>query len=743
MPHDETRDRILAAAMQLWAEKGYEAASMRELSRRVGMGASTLYRYFDGKESIVLHFYERVNEQVWDAFMEEGPSGDLGADLSRYLRLKLAALTPQRSAITGLMREAIDPESRLSPLHPDSAGTLGGNVDRFASLIRAAKVADGEAAEDLGRLVWMLHMAVVVLSLHDRSGGAVTELALAQVGRIGGLVPFLSMVPGFADGLALLRRLLDGQVEEAAEEEAVSDLDHSVDVVIMGGGPIGCLTAGFLKRMRPKSSVLVLEREHEPGYHVGESTLSGLCKALRTLGVRQEAMQVLFQPKNGLGFTWAEGQELATAPEYVLETFDETFQVERRVLDALILAQVRRLGVEVMQGCTVDLGASTLKSDDCVVHAKLGRRTIRLGARWVVDATGSAAGIARSKGLWSDDGIAFQSHAVWAAFEGAQNISNLDLTGSTQFPREEYTWHLATRAGWVWWIPQVSWSDAPTANLNRAIESLLREGKLPDRDALAKQGCPSSHRVSVGWVARGDRDVYGVSKDPAEAFAKVRRAIPSLKTLLQGATLVDDLTAKGPFGSRKNIRGHARRVTGDGWLAVGDAAFFVDPLISPGLTAGTATAWQAARALADHLDNPLREELFADYESFAHQLHAALEADNQLVYHSFDDPELMALVQRFQEIAAREHFNEGEGSDYGELDTNVWGLLSPEYQRRQEELLNLLRSHISPIDQRVPVEEQTRADYAPAVEAVREMLGAFLDTNADLTPYVAQNEVAS
>lgn len=61
MQPDDTADRILSAAMQLWAEKGYEAATMRELARRVGMGASTLYRSFESKEAIVLHFYQRLN----------------------------------------------------------------------------------------------------------------------------------------------------------------------------------------------------------------------------------------------------------------------------------------------------------------------------------------------------------------------------------------------------------------------------------------------------------------------------------------------------------------------------------------------------------------------------------------------------------------------------------------------------------------------------------------------------------
>src|SRR5690606_24422497 len=107
------------------------------------------------------------------------------------------------------------------------------------------------------------------------------------------------------------------------------------------------------------------------------------------------------------------------------------------VLDALVIAQVQKLGVRVLQGTRVDLAASHIEAERSVIEARIGRRALRIGCRWVVDATGSSASLARQHGLWSDDGVAFQSHALWAAFEGVKPWSAHALPQTTQSPRDE------------------------------------------------------------------------------------------------------------------------------------------------------------------------------------------------------------------------------------------------------------------------------------------------------------------
>src|SRR5438105_3482569 len=101
-------------------------------------------------------------------------------------------------------------------------------------------------------------------------------------------------------------------------------MNERCDVVVVGAGPIGALYASMLKLRRPEARVLIVDRAPEPGHKIGESTLSGFCKALRTVGIPSETMRRLFYPKNGLGFLYVGGEEkkLERSPEYVLETFD-------------------------------------------------------------------------------------------------------------------------------------------------------------------------------------------------------------------------------------------------------------------------------------------------------------------------------------------------------------------------------------------------------------------------------------
>jgi flavin-dependent dehydrogenase len=468
---------------------------------------------------------------------------------------------------------------------------------------------------------------------------------------------------------------------------------------------------------------------------------------MRSIGIRPEALRALFFPKNGLGFHHVDEsvRDLARAPEYVLETFDETFQVERRVLDSLLLAQSQRLGVEVVQGARVNFARSHLGAGGNAIEYSVGPQRYRLGSRLLVDASGPAGVLSRHLGLRTTEGLPFQTSAVWAYFTGIRKLATYSgWPGRSQFPRDQYTQHLCFREGWLWYIPLVSWQAAPTANLGRALERLLGAEPPPSREQLVSGfGCPVEDVVSVGVTLRSDRD--GRIKDDARgAFAHFAKKYPAIGQLLDGARLLDDHYGTGqPFMSRLQFRGHARRVAGDGWLLVGDAAFFVDPLVSPGLTGGVAGAYRAVEASERALDaGVFSVASFAGYETFVHELHEALERDNQLVYMSFNHPAALALIQRFQEIDARRHFLDNRGSGYGPADTNVWGILDPAYQEMQKAAWRVLRDAEEAVGRTVPIEEQSIRDYEPMVAHLRTLLGGYLEEHADLTPYARANAAA-
>jgi hypothetical protein len=273
---------------------------------------------------------------------------------------------------------------------------------------------------------------------------------------------------------------------------------------------------------------------------------------------------------------------------------------------------------------------------------------------------------------------------------------------------------------------------------------LASETELPNKKELAAlHGCPEEDIVSIGMVLRQDRDSK-FTQGRQVAFDYYANKYPAIKQMLDGAEQISDLYGlQQPLKARANVRGYAEQMVGNGWLSIGEAAFFVDPLISPGLTSGVATAYFAAQTTLKALDGGnFSRQTLTEYESFARKLHEALERDNQLVYMSFNHPQAIELIQRFQEIDARRHFNQHISSDYSLADTNVWGILSPLYQTLQKQLWQIMYQAEVTVGKDKPIEEQSIQDYDFMVKQIQVYLSTYLDNHLELTPYITQNETA-
>lgn len=522
------------------------------------------------------------------------------------------------------------------------------------------------------------------------------------------------------------------------------------DVAVIGGGPIGLIYAAWVKLARPNARIVVLERSETPRHKIGESTLSGFCKALRSVGIPQEVLNRLFFPKNGLGFFHVDQavSGVTNAFEYILETFDETFQIERRVLESLLVVNARRLGIDVQQGARVNIKRSTLSRDGNQIVYQAQHEEKSITAKLLVDATGPASLLAKHLGLYTKTEGGFQNNAVWGYFKNVRRLDSIEQwPAAAQFSRDEYTQHVCFKEGWLWYIPLVSWEKIDDAQLTHLLEQLLTSnGELQSREQLQESfDCQAEDIVSVGLVLRDDRDSVFREQGPKAVFEHYSKQYPAIAQLLEGATLVDDYYGHHDYLCRADVRSHSRQVSGDGWMIIGDAAFFVDPLISPGLTGGVAGAYFAAQETLPVIDGKQPNQAqFGRYEDFIHRLHEALERDNQLVYMSFNHPEALALTQRFQEIDARRHFNQQNrfSDDYNLADTNVWGILSPTYQDMQRQLWRTMCQAEQQVLAEYPLSQQHSALYQVMVEEMQKQLADYLDQHVELTPYILQNQPA-
>jgi flavin-dependent dehydrogenase len=418
----------------------------------------------------------------------------------------------------------------------------------------------------------------------------------------------------------------------------MNDSAADYDVAVVGGGPLGLAYATWLKQDRPETRIVVLEKRAAPGFKIGESTLVPTVSSVLSLGPTAAAMRRLFHPKFGLWFWWM-GQESQTIEAQVDPgNFDETFQLERRVFEIMLMRVAERQGVEIRRDTRVDIAKSTLAAgaSELVCESSSGESsTVR--ARLVCDASGPASVIPRALGLHRQN-TDFTTNAYWAYFRKKSQIDfdGWDVTA---------TRHLCFPEGWVWFIEIVSWEDAPEENLAAMIDYLLDLPEdapdYPTRQELAERfGCPYEQVIeSIGVVPRTDIDTAS-GLPPEERFDHYVHKYPAFKAIMDTYELVEEPYKGLPthFAYSELVH-YSEKYAGDGWLAVGDAAFFVNPFLSPGLTYGFPTSSLAAKESAAALEaGDLSAKAFAHYDETARATYEALVAEHEMFYRCFRHP---------------------------------------------------------------------------------------------------------
>ncbi len=324
--------------------------------------------------------------------------------------------------------------------------------------------------------------------------------------------------------------------------------DESYDVAIIGGSLAGAATATLLLHEHPKLRVLILERSTKFTRRVGEATVEVSTYFLsRVLGLTQH-LNESHLVKQGMRF-WFAGEQTASLADcseiggrYMARV--PAYQIDRAVLDEEVLRRVVALGAELWRPATAKRvklasgGEQEITLDD--------NRTIR--ARWVVDASGVAALLARQEGWWR----ANEEHptsAAWARWRGVKDWDGLEL--AQKFPmwakecygvRGTATNHLTGHGWWAWLIP-------------------LKGGD-----------------VSVGVVF--DQRLV---KWPQDGALGQRLKDFLMQHPVGRELMADAQPVEGDVLWRKNLPYYSTTFAGDGFVLVGDAGAFLDPLYSPGM----------------------------------------------------------------------------------------------------------------------------------------------------------------
>ena len=331
-------------------------------------------------------------------------------------------------------------------------------------------------------------------------------------------------------------------------------MDCECEVLVMGGGPAGSTAATLLSRLGRK--VILLEKAHHPRFHIGESLLPMNLPLFERLGVldKVRAMGVFkpgadFEADNERGYnSFAFNRAIGSSPPHA-------YQVWRQDFDKMLFDHARATGADAREGHAV-VAVRQVSSRRSIVEVQTEEgNSYRITTQYVVDATGRDTFLSSKKRLRRKN-MEHQSAAIFGHFRGAECRAGEDA-GNISIYRFEH--------GWIWMIP-------------------LPKGVM-----------------SIGAVCR-----------PAYLKQRKGKTVDFLmETLNQNEGLRKRIEQAELIGDEVRVTGNysydSTRMGGPGWVMVGDAFAFLDPVFSSGVYLAMSGAEQAAKVVDSALTEPRRE----------------------------------------------------------------------------------------------------------------------------------------
>ncbi|HEY0982246.1 MULTISPECIES: NAD(P)/FAD-dependent oxidoreductase [unclassified Schlesneria] len=324
-------------------------------------------------------------------------------------------------------------------------------------------------------------------------------------------------------------------------------------VIVIGGGPSGSTAATLIAQRGHK--VRLLEREQFPRFHIGESLIPQTYWVLKRLNMLDKMKSSEFIRKYSVQFVGASGR--LSEPFYFLDhkphESSQTWQVRRSEFDQMMLQNAADHGVDVQQGVRVlevlfegERAVGVRVKDEAGGEERIERADV------IVDASGQSSLIMGKLGLreWDQE---LKKAAVWTYWEGAQRDTGRD-EGAT------VVLQVQGKTGWFWYIP--------------LHDNIISVGVVADHNYLFKN--------------RDTKDFEAIYHAEVEKCPAVKQRISLGKRV-------------APYRAAKEYSYRSRRAAGDGWVLVGDAFGFLDPLYSSGVLLALKSGELAADAVCEGL----------------------------------------------------------------------------------------------------------------------------------------------
>jgi flavin-dependent dehydrogenase len=368
------------------------------------------------------------------------------------------------------------------------------------------------------------------------------------------------------------------------------------DVIVIGGGPAGSTTSTLIAQQGYR--VELFERERFPRFHIGESLIPETYWVLKRLGMLPKMQRSAFVKKYSVQFVNAGGK--LSAPFYFWDNkpheCSQTWQVVRSEFDQMMLENARGHGVIAHEATRVfDVLFDKDRAVGVTIRQDGAFREIR--AKVIVDASGQNGLLQNRLGLRVWDPV-LNKGAIWTYWEGAYRDTGRD-EGATMVLQT------ANRNGWFWYIP-----------LHNNI-------------------------VSVGVVAPFDY-LFRNRVSYEQTYQEEVERCPAVKGRVSTGRRVTGYFATKDYSYR------ARTVAGDGWVLVGDAWGFLDPLYSSGVLLALRSGEMAADAIVEGLASGNTSA--AQLGKWGPAFNRGVDRMRRLVCEYYDGFSFGAFVRRFPDM---------------------------------------------------------------------------------------------